>query len=115
MTRQQFIQGRNRCRNSLAIGTLVWAVLFFGPAGLMSWLEPRRGDLPSHIWLGLNICAFSIMAASLLFVWIRTLRLNKRFGLQCPECKKPLLGTSSIVISSGRCGHCGGKVLDDAA
>ena len=115
MTRQQFIQSRNRYRNAAAIGALVWVVLFFGPVGLMAWLEPNRGELPKHLWLVLNIGAFAIMVAALSFVWIRTSRLPKRFGLRCPECKKPVVGMSSLVIATGRCGHCGGKVLDEAA
>jgi hypothetical protein len=115
MTRQQFIQGRNRYRNAAAIGAVIWVVMFFGPVGFMAWLEPNRGELPPHVWLVLNVCAFAVMAAAWSFILIRTSRLTKRFGLQCPECKKPLFGMSSVVIASGRCGHCGGRVLDDAA
>ena len=115
MTRQEFIQSRNRYRNAAAFSALIWVILFFGPIGFMAWLEPNRGELPVTIWRALNLGAFVIMAAALAFVWIRSSRLIKRFGLCCPECKKPVVGMSSLVIATGRCGHCGGKVLNDTA
>src|SRR6266404_5076613 len=115
MTRQQFIQSRNRYRIEAAIGALVWVVLFFGPIGLMAWLEPSRGGLSAPVWRALSVGALAVMVASLSLVWIRTLRLTKRLGLRCPERKKPVIGMASLVIATGRCGHCEGKVLDEAA
>lgn len=49
MTRDQFIQNRNRDRNAAAVGALIWVVLFCGPVGLMAWLEPERGQLSQQL------------------------------------------------------------------
>ena len=39
---------------------------------------------------------------------------SKRFGCACPNCKKELRTISlRIAIASGRCGYCGGIVVED--
>ena len=115
MTRQEFIKRRDKQRKVGAVWGFIAFVILIGPIGFMAWLEPRREDLPVHVWTVLNVVAFSLMVAGLSLAWIMPSRLSKRLGLCCPECKKPVLGMSSLVIATGRCGHCGGRVLDDAA
>jgi hypothetical protein len=115
MTRQEFIQNRNRYRNAVAVVVLIFVFLFWGTIFLMAWLQQNRSDSLMNIWPALNVGAFAIMVAAFSFLWIRTSRLITRFGLRCPECKKPVFGMSRLVIATGRCGHCGGKVLDDTA
>ena len=114
MTRQEFITKRNKQRNVGAVCALVALVILFAPVGFMAWLEPRRSELPAHVWSVLNFAAIALVFVGLSLVVIIPWRLKKRAGLCCPECKKSVLEMSSLVIATGRCGHCGGRVLDDA-
>jgi hypothetical protein len=114
MTRQEFIAKRNKQRKDGAVCALVALVIIVAPVGLMAWLEPRRSALPAHVWSILNFAAIALMVVGLSLVVIFPWRLKKRAGLCCPECKKSVFEMSSLVIATGRCGHCGGKVLDDA-
>ena len=37
----------------------------------------------------------------------------RQLGLRCPNCNKQLVGLSSqVVVATGRCGFCGGQVLN---
>jgi hypothetical protein len=114
-TRQEFIKKRDKQRKVGGVCGLVALVILFAPVGFMAWFEPRRDELPAHVWAVLNVVAISLMVVGLSLVCIIPLRLSKRLGLCCPECKKSVLNMSSLVIATGRCGHCGGRVLDDAA
>jgi len=39
---------------------------------------------------------------------------RKQFGCACPNCKRELVaGLLRVAIASGRCGYCGGVVVDD--
>jgi hypothetical protein len=115
MTRQEFIRKRDKQRNTAAVCSLVALVIMFAPVGFMAWLEPRRDELPAHVWTILSVTAISLMVGGLALVCIISWRLSRRLGLCCPECKKPVMQMSSLVIATGRCGHCGGRVLDEAA
>ncbi len=43
-----------------------------------------------------------------------TAKQSKRFGCACPNCKKELRTINlRIAIASGRCGFCGGVVVED--
>jgi hypothetical protein len=115
MTREEFIKTRDKQRKVGAVCGLFAMVILFAPLAFMAWLEPGRSELPAHVWTILNVAAISLMVGGLSLVCIILMRLSKRFGLCCPECKKSVLNMSSLVIATGRCGHCGGRVLDDAA
>ena len=115
LTRQEFIKRRDKQHKVGAICGVACLVILLGPLAFMAWLEPRHGELPAHVWPILNVAAVSVMVIGFLLACSIPLRLSKRFGLCCPECKKSVLSMSSLVIATGRCGHCGGIVLDDAA
>jgi hypothetical protein len=41
---------------------------------------------------------------------------SRRYGLQCPDCKQPLLGeTLRKAINKGTCRHCGAEIVSDPA
>jgi hypothetical protein len=115
MTRKEFIQRGDKQRKVSALWALVALAMLIGPIGFMAWLEPRHGDWPTYIWTILHVVMIVLMVAGVTSSFIIPSRLSKRLGLCCPECKKPLLAMSALVIATGRCGHCGGRVLDDAA
>jgi hypothetical protein len=114
MTRLEFIAKRDKLRKLALICGLVGLVGFIAPVCFMSWLEPRREDLPAHLWSVLNFAALAIWFVGMTAFFIIQWRLTKRAGHCCPACKKSVIEMSSVVIATGRCGHCGAKVLDDA-
>jgi len=113
MTRQEFINIRATQRKTAAVCSVVALIFLFAPAGLMAWLEPSRSELPAHIWTILHYTAITLMVGGALLAVIIPWKSSKRLGFCCPECKKSVLNMSSLVIATGKCGHCGGRVLDD--
>jgi len=113
MTRQEFIKNTNRYRNAVTVSALVALVCLFVPVGFMAWLDPNRSELPHHVWTILNIAAFVVIAAGYAFMFVRMSRLSKPLGLCCPQCKKSVVQMSAVVIATGKCGHCGARVLDE--
>lgn len=67
-----------------------------------------------------RVQAIIFMGALLSFVFTMPLALwlitreQRRLGLMCPQCQKLMMGTVGMfVMTTGRCGHCGHKVLTD--
>ena len=114
MTRQEFIKNRDKQRKTGIVSSLAMLVCLFAPVVFMAWLEPRRSELPEHAWTISNVAAITVMVVGILSSFIIQMRLTKRLGFNCPECKKSVFGMSALVIATGRCGHCGARVLDDA-
>ena len=114
ITRQEFIERRDKQRKISGIWSIVLLLLMFGPVCFMAWLEPRRHDLPAHVWTFLSYTTIFLIFGVLASIYINTWRLTRRFGVCCPECKKSVMQMQALVIATGRCGHCGGRVLDDA-
>ena len=75
----------------------------------------ERDDQGGSVTTSIAILAlsFPLSAAIILYCLARyPLRLVRRLGLACPICSKPLVGASAdVVLDTGRCGHCGGQVL----
>ena len=115
MTRQEFIECRDRYRRTVAPWGLVALCVFVGTIALMAHIEPKCESWPTPIWLGMNVGAVALMVGAVSTAVIKEARLARRLGISCPHCRRRLTMMMALVVASGRCGNCGAKVLDDAA
>ena len=115
MTLHEFITKRNRYRNATALTSLAAFGVFMGTAFLMTQLEPQRDRWPRASWIAMCVAAGVILVAAFPLMWFAASKLATRFGMRCPHCTKVVDRMSSLVIATGKCGRCGGRVLDDAA
>jgi hypothetical protein len=114
MKLEEFIRNRDRYRHRGAFGALAGLVLFMGPLFLLAHFEQEHETWTKGSWRALTVFGVVVMVAVWPLVWVWSSRLATRFGLRCPHCRKEVVGMSSIVIATGNCGYCGGRVLDEA-
>jgi hypothetical protein len=93
-----------------------WIVLFFGvllgSIPLSRYIEAH----PEMTWIGplfgIGLIIFFLANVSLL-AWF-TKHQQKRFGISCPGCGKPIGGFNvKIAIATGNCGNCGEPVFTE--
>jgi len=66
--------------------------------------------LPAMMMLGFLVLVYGGLFPTALLVR----RFRRRAGLQCPGCKKDLMGVNAqIVVAAGRCGLCGTVIVDE--
>jgi len=75
-------------------------------------VEEHGLDLPTLLLLLVAVVVIGIPTAYCLGPWHS--RKIRQLGLLCPHCQKPLIGhmSSQVVVATGNCGFCGGRVLD---
>ena len=98
--------------NRLLLRLFILLVVF---AGFLWWANFQK-DLISEKTIGIIGLAGFFGGVYGGVIWVGTLasRQRRRLELQCPTCKKLLLGIGlSIAIASGRCGRCGNVILED--
>ena len=88
--------------------------------GLFAWVIPtsfvaersRETGFDALCWAIVGVCFPVFAFLAFYFVARYPLRRMRSLGLLCPACQKMLVGFSSqVVVATGRCGHCGAKVL----
>jgi uncharacterized membrane protein YhhN len=93
-----------------------WSLAFIAGFAVFSligcWFAPR---LEFDWSKSLDWSAFLafVVVSVLCLVWLA--RRSSRNELRCPHCRKGLQAFAvQIVIASGRCGFCGGRILEHA-
>lgn len=91
-----------------------WLVLFFGVLIAGIPLSRYTEAHPEMTWIGrlLDIGLLIFLLANFaLLAWF-TKHQQKRFGISCPGCGKPIMGFNvKIAIATGNCGNCGEPVF----
>jgi hypothetical protein len=124
VTKQEFISRKQAYQNISGKGAMIAVLLLFLFVFLIVGVwDPLCEFVESHlkpVSIG-NAVSVAIKVIVILFV-IGSFRLlvlflksrMKQFGLICTDCGKPLMGKGEVeVMSTGLCGYCGAKVLDD--
>jgi ribosomal protein L37AE/L43A len=98
--------------NRLLLRLIILLVMF---AGLLWWATIQKNFIPERTLGVIGLAGlFGGVYGGVIIVGILASRQRARLGLQCPACKKYLLGTAlSVAIASGRCGGCGNILLED--
>jgi hypothetical protein len=116
MTKQEFISRQKAMTQSSNKRMIGWLVVFFG---VLLGGVPLSRYVEQHeelTWLGpvFGIGLFVFLIGNLpLLAWFAK-RQQRRFGIYCPSCGKPLVGLSAqVVIATGHCGHCGESVFSE--
>ncbi len=123
MTTREFIDRKNRYYKAVALPCLAEIALLAVPP-LVLLIAVCRLESLLDPWI---VAFFSILLVILMVahiaVWSPRLRRFAVFarktytglGLLCPHCQSFLTGPrlTKRVIASGKCSHCGGRVLDD--
>ena len=112
MSRQEFIKlvmADNRTQVFQIVALSIIFGLFGGLGTLLmrKWEDQVLNPGSPQLWVLLGLATAWCVASMV------TLRKSDRFLLKCPHCKSHLGGLSSqVVVASGRCGSCGGKIID---
>ena len=113
MTREEFIKlvKRDLQAQFRQCGLLVGLICALGLVGTAvvnrADDQPLRLDSPA-LW--------TLLAITLLFAGLAVVgfRLTGRSLLRCPHCHKCIGGVSAqVVVGCGRCGLCGGRIIDE--
>jgi pilus assembly protein TadC len=114
MTRAELVSKSEAIQKSakrLFLPLLVYVLLL---AGFLWWANFHK-DIFSERTIGfIGIAGFLGIYVILIVTALFAVKRRKGFGCACPNCKKELVaGVLRLAIASGRCGHCGGIVVDD--
>ena len=115
MTQQELINCRKRYLRAAAIPCASAIVAIPAIALVMSRWEGHHADWPPGFWLAAIVLVIVVFVALFWFVFTHERRVASRCGLRCPHCKKTFVGVTNRVLASGRCVHCGERILDDVA
>lgn len=113
MNKQEFLQRldtHRRQSNKEAVVFIILIVLYFVlsvPILLYHDKHPATDSLLDLFW---NIFTPVFWLSLLVATVMKTKRDLKKHGLLCPFCASQLI--RAIVVTTGRCGHCGEQVLD---
>jgi DNA-directed RNA polymerase subunit RPC12/RpoP len=115
-----FINDARRLRRRLFVVPFVLAAMYFVPLLLAvpfrdtvrAWVQAavQSGYRPWFAVAGFAWVALALVAAGLVE---RQIRRDPR--VRCPSCGGSLLRHSAVTIATGKCGHCGSRVLSDDA
>ena len=83
-------------------------------AGFLWWATFHKEIISERmigfVGLGGFLGIYVVLLVTVLVVGKR----RRKFGCVCPHCKKDLLASAlRLAIASGRCGNCGGIILED--
>jgi hypothetical protein len=115
MTKQDFISRHKAWKQSTGKIGAIGVVCFFGILGVIAFVDSY---LQHHGWSTridsiLGLIAIVLLLGLLPLVFWFQKHQQKRFGVICPSCGKPLVGRNgNVVIATGNCGSCGEKVYD---
>jgi hypothetical protein len=115
MTRAEFVE-KNACLQKTLNHANKWLLGFLAVfAFFFIYLDKYGHSVPEEV-RG-SILVFSLFAGLfgiVIFFGRRTAKRRRELGLFCPHCNKDFLGISfQITAASGRCGRCGGVILED--
>ena len=116
MTKQELINRQQAMiRNSNRWAVLFLVILFgflLANIPLSRIMDTEQPSMWIQILYGIIFFCFPIGYLVSVFWFLR--RQQRTFGLQCPNCNKPLIGvTGQIAVATGACGHCGKTVVRD--
>jgi hypothetical protein len=113
MTRAEFVERNKEVSKNVDRGNK-WFLVFLGFFAVFFFILDKFGNNVPAFIRGPILVLFGGMLGIAILLGTRATRRRRELGLLCPHCKKDFLGISyQFVVASGRCGHCGGVVLDD--
>ena len=112
MTKREFISRRDSFKNRTAIASLVMFAVLMASAFALAHFNGEGSDSPPFIRLLVASILIACLLGAIPALTCFNHRLAKNMGLACPHCQKLISGMSAIVITTGKCGHCGETVLD---
>jgi len=76
------------------------------------WFLEYFGDLGIGYLIISVILLFALLLGHVLFIiWVVKKRF-KKYGLECPNCKKPIYASlAQIAVATGKCGECGATII----
>jgi len=85
--------------------------LFFALFGLGALVA---SVIPPAMETVLGVALIAVMLAAVFALMLGLLRSMRRSGLVCPHCHALLTKDLwPVAVASGRCGRCGGQMVDD--
>lgn len=111
MLRSEFIEASKRARRVQNLWSWVFVGILFCGALIFAPLAKRFET--SQNWMGDMVLLLSAALVWLVFAVV-AVRKSAKQDVTCTSCRKSLMGfANQVVVSSGRCGHCGARVLED--
>lgn len=117
MNKEEFLMRQQAARREENIVSIIWLIVFFGVLfgniPLAKWMDHHKPAPWIQVTYGLIFFSF-LLGNLVLMIWTIKRRVRK-YGLNCPSCDKPLTATTGqIAVATGKCGHCGHRVFDEA-
>lgn len=119
MTRAAFLERTHRYSRAQGAAGLVF-VIIFAVSCLLGVSSYEAQDDVAILWgqyaadVAPAVAAGAPLLLGLVIVTIASVAGTKRHRIDCPHCEATLVHSTSIVIASGNCPRCGGRVIDDA-
>jgi hypothetical protein len=83
-------------------------------AGFLWWANFHKDIFPEKTVGFMGIAGFLGIYVILIVTTLFAAKRRNAFGCACPNCKRELVaGVLRLAIASGRCGYCGGVVVED--
>ena len=113
MKRGELVKNRERYLK-LAAAPCFTAIALVPVVGLvLSRWEGHHSDWPYGLSALTNVLAVAIICVLFVFVAWYERRAAARYGVRCPRCGKVFVGLVTRVLATGKCVHCGERMLDD--
>jgi len=98
----------------------IFAAIFFvfyfsiliGNLFCVKYFDVNNWSVPHQAVYGLMF--FSFLLSGFLFLYLLRHFLSQRYGLVCPECKRPIVGVmnGAITVEHSRCPNCEQKIVE---
>ncbi|HXA44586.1 MAG TPA: hypothetical protein VNZ25_03695 [Candidatus Angelobacter sp.] len=112
MTKDEFISRQETMKHYGHKIALLW-LTGFGAFALCS--VPFGTYIKQNEWVQslFAICFLIYFVGGIVFISLLNRRNQKKLGIICPNCAKPLFRTSAkSIIATGKCGRCGEKIIN---
>jgi len=114
MTKQEFIERQQAWKRHSGRRLAIWTVLWFGLMAGVIWIQTLVSARTRANWVEpfFVLLLLAVLIGNLpVLIWYSR-RQQRRFGVVCPQCGKPLATSgASIVVATGNCAYCGEKIL----
>ncbi len=76
-----------------------------------AWLTSRFGATPGELLAIVPVALLVILGFGAMIIFQR--RVDRKLGIACVHCSKPLINFRHIVIASRHCPYCGKRVIEE--
>lgn len=116
MTKDQLIKRIKAHRKTANIWGIIWLISLFVSFFALIWFFEYFVSVEREYVIIFIILLVALFLGHFLFLFWLGKKRFKKYGLECPNCKKPIYASlAQIAVATGKCGECGATIIQENA